>query len=162
MANEVTMPISLFQIPMFDRNFPYYLNYGTVGEQLARQMARAFDDIGTRYGANGKPMSMWTSNAFNAFQSKSQCLVEQYNDFSYPTSSGQSLFVNGSQSLQDNLLDHNALARAWEAWRLHFPLDDPQKQGNKVLPGFENYTPEQMFFISFGQNLCENDKVFFF
>ena len=40
---------------------------------------------------------------------------------------------------------------------------DPEgaKERNMKLPGLSEYTPEQMFYISYAQRLCSNMKIFY-
>ena len=60
-------------------------------------------------------------------------------------------------TLDENLADSGGLARAYESWRLSLK-EDPEtvKKENPPLPGLTQYTPDQLFFISFGHHWCES------
>lgn len=56
------------------------------------------------------------------------------------------LQVRGKQTLGENLADNGGLHHAYLAYQRYV-----RKHGaEKHLPGFENYTSSQMFFIAFG------------
>eukprot|EP00833_Pecoramyces_ruminatium_P000497 jgi/Orpsp1_1/1174529/evm.model.c7180000050461.2 len=60
-----------------------------------------------------------------------------------------------------SLMNNGGLARAYDAWQISL-LKNPKKakDRNKKLPGFENYTLEQLFYIAYGQNYCSTNSFF--
>lgn len=72
-----------------------------------------------------------------------------------------SLKINGELTLGENIADNGGLREAYYAYRLY--VRDNGKE--RMLPGFENYTHEQLLFISFGnvsaffRNACSYEIV---
>lgn len=56
------------------------------------------------------------------------------------------LQVNGKKTLGENIADNGGLREALAALKHHLRKYGPEKK----LPGFEHMTPEQMFFLSYG------------
>lgn len=65
------------------------------------------------------------------------CLFQQY------------IQVNGELTLGENIADNGGLREAYYAYKIYVNNFGYEPK----LPGFENYTSEQLFFISFG-NVC--------
>jgi len=58
-------------------------------------------------------------------------------------------------TLGENIADNGGINRAFEAWKLSSNDTTTFNERNKPLPGLSNFTPDQLFFISFGQFWCE-------
>ncbi|OUM66340.1 hypothetical protein PIROE2DRAFT_6483 [Piromyces sp. E2] len=60
-----------------------------------------------------------------------------------------------SNTLGENLADNGGLARAYDAWQISL-LKNPERaaERNKKLPGFKDFTIDQLFYIAFGQSKC--------
>jgi predicted metalloendopeptidase len=57
-------------------------------------------------------------------------------------------------TLGENMADNGGLQRAFEAWKIQ--LDDPASFASQSLnlKGLQNYTDDQLFFLSFAQVWC--------
>lgn len=54
--------------------------------------------------------------------------------------------MNGALALNENIVENSGLREAFYAYKWH-----AQSNGKEpLLPGFEKFTHEQLFFISFG------------
>lgn len=54
--------------------------------------------------------------------------------------------INGERTLGENIADNGGIREAFMAYQMY-----TKKYGTeRMLPGFEDFTPEQLFFLSFG------------
>ncbi|KAJ9574258.1 hypothetical protein L9F63_026096 [Diploptera punctata] len=58
--------------------------------------------------------------------------------------------VNGNRTIDEDLADHGGLRTSLLAYQNILKL----KGSELKLPGFENYTSEQLFFLSFANGFC--------
>lgn len=61
--------------------------------------------------------------------------------------------VNGTKTLDENIADNLGLLLTYRAYEMHV-----EEHGDeKLLPGFEKFTPKQLFFIGYGNVSNLND-----
>jgi len=162
--NSINFPIAILQDPFYNHHGQDYLNYGTVGSVIGHELTHAFDTTGKLYDANGQQANWWTDNDNEEYSDYAQCFIDQYNGltFEYIDYTFKSLKhnVDGESSLGENLADNGGLARAYEAWQLSM-LKNPEKaiERNQKLPGLENFTKDQLFYIAFGQTWCSINTI---
>ncbi|XP_044014085.1 neprilysin-2-like [Aphidius gifuensis] len=148
-SNEVRMTLVIsyivLQSDFFDIEQPNYMNYGALGTTIGHEMTHGLDIKGINYDANGRwNDSQWTSFSKNNFHNKSKCIIEQYNNFTVPE---VGLNVNGTITQGETVADNSGIKAAYRAYKELLNND-------KKLPGLE-YTPEQLFWISFANSRCE-------
>jgi len=162
--NTMLFPASILQSSNFDINQPDYLNYGSIGTIMGHELTHAFDNTGKDYDAEGREKEWWTDNDNEEFNELSQCFVNQYGNYSYEIKE-KKYYVNGENTLGENLADNGGLDRSFEAWKISIEKN-PEKatKRNMKLPGLSDYSMEQLFYISYAQNLCEvgYDKFYLF
>jgi len=156
MDNSINFPAGIFQPPFFSADQPDYLNYGAVGDVAGHELTHAFHSSGSLFDANGVLNNWWTNATYSEFNDLSECFVDQYNQYKIIGSEGKVINLNGKLTLDENLADNGGLGRSFEAWKLSY-IKDPKKfsERNKALPGLSDFTPEQLFYIAFGQSNCE-------
>lgn len=81
----------------------------------------------------------WSHSTIDTFLNESECFVKQYNNF---TVFGKAK-VDGVSTLSENIADNGGLNLAFSALK-KFVKDEGK------LPGFGNFTSEQLFFIAYG------------
>ncbi len=137
--NEIVFPAGILQFPFFDFNADDAINYGAIGAVIGHEMTHGFDDQGSQYDKDGNLRNWWTKKDAEKFTVKTKAVVEQYNTYKVL----DDLPVNGSLTLGENIADIGGLAIAYEA----FKLTEQGKSTEKT----DSFTPDQRFFLSFGQ-----------
>jgi len=154
--NSINFPAGILQSPLYNVNQPDYLNYGGIGSIIGHELTHAFGSNGSLFDADGLLRNWWTNSTFNQYTDLTTCFVEQYNQYKIMVNSeGKDINVNGELTLNENIADNGGIKRAFEAWKLSSKDTKKFKERNKALPGLSKFTPEQLFYVSFGQNYCE-------
>uniref|UniRef100_A0A0K0FBQ5 Phosphate-regulating neutral endopeptidase (inferred by orthology to a human protein) n=1 Tax=Strongyloides venezuelensis TaxID=75913 RepID=A0A0K0FBQ5_STRVS len=144
--------------PLFDRYFLQALNYGGIGVTFGHEIVHGFDNDHYKYiyGLDEKGELILTPKSIENFEKKFECFVKQYGG---EKESKTMKNINGSLTLCENIADNGGLKIAHRAYMKY--LQSIGGEEPKV-PGFENFTSEQLFFISKGRTSCEHqsrDKI---
>ena len=110
---------------------------------------KAFDSTGRHYDQSGNYTDWWDDETIEAFETRAQCFVDQYGNFTVPGPDSKPLHVNGRLTLGENIADAGGLAAAFHAWKKR---DDASSDA--LLPGLGNFTKEQLFFVAYGSWWC--------
>lgn len=137
--NEIVFPAAILQPPFFDPNADPAVNYGAIGAVIGHEMGHGFDDQGSKSDAQGIQRNWWTDEDRAAFEAKADKLAAQYSE--YEPIEGN--FVNGRNSLGENIGDVGGLAMAYEAYQLS--LDGEE------APVIDGLTGDQRFFLAWAQ-----------
>lgn len=136
-VNEIVFPAGILQPPFYNPNADMAVNYGGIGAVIGHESTHGFDDQGRKFGPNGDLANWWTPDDAAAFNSRAQCVVDQWNQLSpEPGVQENGLLVQGEE-----IADLGGLTiayKAFEKWQAHNP--------RRVLDGF---TPEQRFFLGY-------------
>ncbi|KAK3828357.1 MAG: hypothetical protein J3Q66DRAFT_409756 [Benniella sp.] len=152
--NTIQFPAGRLHSPMFNVDFPEYLNYATLGTMAGHEITHSFDDDGINYDGTGQK-SNWFNSSRDALNDRTQCLVKQFSKFTIPGSDGRNHTVSGELTLSENIADNGAIDKAYDAWFERYQLDlQSKKYNNKRLPNLEEYSPQQMFFIQYARLWC--------
>ncbi|KAG0049846.1 hypothetical protein BGZ83_005339 [Gryganskiella cystojenkinii] len=149
--NQIFFPAGILRPPFFQPENPEYLNYGAIGMIAAHEITHGFDNRGHLFDADGKLVDWWTNATTAAFNNKSQCFVKQYSSYTVNGPDGKDYNVNGALTLAENIADNGGLKQAFNSWQAR---SLSKANNNQKLPGLEKYTPEQLFFMSFGRMWC--------
>ncbi len=137
--NEIVFPAAILQPPFFDPNADPAVNYGGIGAVIGHEMGHGFDDQGSKSDANGIQRNWWTDEDRAAFEAKADQLAAQYSQ--YEPIEGN--FVNGRNSLGENIGDVGGLAMAYHAYQLSL--------NGKEAPIIDGLTGDQRFFLAWAQ-----------
>ena len=137
--NEIAFPAGILQFPFFAFEADDAINYGGIGAVIGHEMTHGFDDQGRQYAADGNLKDWWTTEDAAKFKERADKVVEQYNKYTVL----DTIKVNGSLTLGENLADLGGLAIAYAAFK-----KTPEGQSNELIDGF---TPDQRFFLSWAQ-----------
>ncbi|KAI8140406.1 hypothetical protein BJV82DRAFT_520444 [Fennellomyces sp. T-0311] len=151
--NEIVFPAGIMQPPYFSGDFPDYLNYGGIGAVVGHELTHQFDNDGRHYDGKGQLREWWTKETLEAFEEKTKCFVNQYGNFTMEDPDGNKIHVNGQLTLGENVADNGGIRQSYIAWKKRYEQDKSGKS-NMMLPGLDNITPEQLFFINYGRIWC--------
>ncbi|EFA04401.2 neprilysin-2 [Tribolium castaneum] len=149
-TNSIELPAAILQDSFFDPDRPQYMNYGAIGGVIGHEITHGFDDIGRQYDKDGNVIDWWEPETNKTFASKSQCLVEQYGNYTIPEIE---MSLNGVKNLGENIADNGGIKIAYRGYMKWL-------ERNKVelgLPGLP-YSPRQLFWISSAINFCSKYK----
>lgn len=142
--NEMVLPAGILQAPFYSRMWPKALNYGGIGVVMGHELTHAFDDQGREYDKDGNLRSWWKNSSVEAFKKQTQCMTEQYSNYSINHE-----HLNGKHTLGENIADNGGLKAAYKAY-----VSWIKKNGEEpTLPAL-GMTNHQLFFVGFAQVWC--------
>jgi putative endopeptidase len=150
--NDINFPAGILQPPFFDNSKDPAVNFGGIGTVIGHEMTHGFDDQGSKYDPKGNVRPWFTAEDRAKFTERTDCEVKEYDGFK--VAEGQNL--NGKLTLGENTADNGGIRIAYQA------LEEVlAKQGAAAEPGYvdgkrDGYTPQQRFFLAFGQLWCQN------
>jgi endothelin-converting enzyme/putative endopeptidase len=139
--NDINFPAGILQPPFFDNAMDDAVNFGAIGAVIGHELTHGFDDEGRKFDAKGNLRDWWTADDAKAFESRAQCLVDEYAGFTAVAD----VKLNGKLTLGENTADNGGLRIASMAL---------SQLGGKGAP-VDGYTPEQRLFLGWGQIWCE-------
>ena len=142
--NDINFPAGILQPPLYDPALDDAPNYGDTGGTIGHELTHAFDDSGRQYDAHGNLKDWWTKKDAKRFAVQTQCLVDQYGQYT----AIDDIRVNSKLTVGEDVADLGGQILAYVAWQ--------QADAGVATPDIDGFTPEQRFFIGFGQWACEN------
>jgi endothelin-converting enzyme/putative endopeptidase len=146
LQNNINFPAGILQPPFFVTGADPAINYGAAGAIIGHELTHGFDDEGRQFDAQGNLKDWWTPADSKAFDERAACVVDEYSGFT----AVDEVKVNGKLTLGENAADNGGTRIALMAY-----LASLTPATTKALDGF---TPEQRFFIGYGQSWCENAR----
>jgi predicted metalloendopeptidase len=143
--NEIAFPAGILQPPYFDATADDAVNFGGIGAVIGHEMSHGFDDQGRKFDAKGNLAEWWTPDDDKAFRERAACVSKQYSGY---TTIGDTK-LNGELTLGENVADNAGVHIAYYALMEVLAKKGPQ-------PPIDGFTPEQRFFLAWGQVWCEN------
>uniref|UniRef100_A0A8C8IP25 Endothelin-converting enzyme 1 n=1 Tax=Oncorhynchus tshawytscha TaxID=74940 RepID=A0A8C8IP25_ONCTS len=142
--NEMVLPAGILQAPFYSRSWPKALNFGGIGVVMGHELTHAFDDQGREYDKDGNLRSWWKNSSVEAFKKQTQCMVEQYSNYSINKEA-----LNGKHTLGENIADNGGLKAAYKAY-----VNWIAKNGEEATLPALGMTNHQLFFVGFAQVWC--------
>ncbi len=139
LLNEIAFPAGIMQAPFFDVNAEDAVNYGRIGMVIGHEFTHGFDDMGSKFAADGSFTNWWSEEDRKLFEERTQLLGNTFAGFC-PI---EGHCVNPDLTMGENIADLGGITLAYYAYQ----KTDEYKSG-KMMNGF---TPSQRFFISFAQ-----------
>ena len=144
--NDINFPAGVLQPPLFSALSDAAPNYGDTGATMGHELTHAFDDEGSQFDAQGNLRNWWTEADRKEFEQRAQCVVDQYSGYTII----DDIKINGKLTNGEDLADLGGTLLAYLAWK-----EDTKHQKLEPLDGL---TPEQRFFVAYGQSWCTNER----
>ena len=163
--NMIMMPSSMTLFPHYAPGLPDYMLYARYAYISAHEIVHNFDNLGMVISNERKAEEWLSADSAAAFSERTECLVEQYSNVTVNLADGSvvrdpltnsTLKINGTQTLSENIADQGGLSIAYEAWKQTMDECARTNVTQQALPGLENFTLDQVFFLAFGQTWCNN------
>ena len=143
-TNEICFPAGILQAPFFDPNADDAANYGAIGVVIGHEMTHGFDDQGSQFDKNGNLRDWWTAQDKKNFKQRTERMVKFFDKIEVLPG----VHCNGALTCGENIADHGGLKVAFQAFQ--------NATRQHPLPKFDGWSPEQRFFISYGQIWANN------
>ncbi|GAA5916762.1 hypothetical protein JCM8208_001681 [Rhodotorula glutinis] len=149
--NEIVFPAGILQKPFFSVDWPEYLVFGAFGSIAGHELTHSLDQAGRQYDGNGKLVDWWGPDTNKRFLERQQCFERQYRNFSIIGADGKKHYVNSKFTGGEDGADSGGIAESFQAWstRAHAHGADPSR--NRLLPGLQHFSRQQLFFIAQAQ-----------
>ncbi|KAM8731774.1 phosphate-regulating neutral endopeptidase PHEX [Acanthopagrus schlegelii] len=151
-TNQIRFPAGELQKPFFwGKEYPRSLSYGAIGVIVGHELTHGFDNNGRKYDSNGNLDQWWSNSSVTAFNEKTQCMIDQYNDYHWEEAG---LNVRGKRTLAENIADNGGIREAFRAYRRWV---DESRGGVEEprLPGV-GLNNNQLFFLSYAHVRCNS------
>ncbi len=144
--NTVNFPAGILQPPYFDKQMDDAVNFGEIGAVIGHELTHGFDDQGRKFDSTGNLHDWWTDQDAKEFQKRAQCISDEYSGFE----AVPGVKLNGDLTLGENTADNGGTRIALMA------LENVLAAEGKADVKIDGLTPQQRFFIAYGQSWCSN------
>jgi putative endopeptidase len=148
--NSINFPAGILQPPFFDTKADDATNYGAIGAVIGHEMGHGFDDRGRQFDPQGNLRDWWSPADVERYKVQADRVRAQFNGYTVI----DTLHVNGSLTLGENLADLGGLAVAYAAMEKAYAGESKKK--------IDGFTPEQRFFLGWARvwrNLQTNEDL---
>ncbi|KAK3866742.1 hypothetical protein Pcinc_027749 [Petrolisthes cinctipes] len=146
-ANKIVVPPHLLNPPLFHRNYPLAMLYGSLGVKIAREILRAVDAIGLGWNSKGQLVERtgFTNRSLDNLRGRADCISSSVKDLSVEVDD-----VVG-RTARDTANEVDAVRQTYEAY-LNLLKVQPQPQH----PSFEALNTTNIFFMSYAGSMCSD------
>ena len=146
--NDINFPAGILQPPFYGKLMDDAVNYGAIGVVIGHELTHGFDDQGRKYDAQGNFKDWWTPADGKEFEKRADCTATEYSSFVAVKDDKGEVKLNGKLTLGENTADNGGLKLAYMALT--------EIIGNAPVKPIDGYTPQQRFFLAYGQIWCQN------
>ncbi|VDO64692.1 unnamed protein product [Haemonchus placei] len=156
--NSITFPYAIWNPPYYNLQYPQAYNYAGQGGTGGHELTHGFDDEGVQFGWDGTLTNCtWNqcgwmdTTSKSGFTDMAQCVVSQYSTQCCPEKTGNVHCANGATTQGENIADLGGQQAAYNAYQQYI-----KELGHEELrlPGLEQYSPNQIFWITYGYSWC--------
>ena len=144
--NNINFPAGILQPPFYSNKADDAENFGGIGAVIGHELTHGFDDQGAKFDAQGNLRDWWSATDKAEFEKRTSCIANEYDQFV----AVDDVHLKGRLTLGENTADNGGVRLALMA------LHDKMKQEGAMEKMVDGFTPEQRFFISYGQIWCQN------
>jgi putative endopeptidase len=144
--NEIVFPAGILQPPFFNPEADDAINYGAIGAVIGHEVTHGFDDQGAKFDLQGNVKDWWTPADLKNFQSRSECVINQFSSFEVEPG----LNIQGKLVAGESIADLGGLAMAYDAF-------EKSLEGKPRPANIDGFTPEQRFFLGWAQVWAAKD-----
>jgi len=137
--NSMVLTAGTLQPPFFNPDATDAVNYGAMGIAIAHDLTHAIDATGGAVDISGQPKNWWTEKDHKEFENRSQCLVDQFDGYFIEPGAHH----DGKRVRDETVADLRGVRIAYLALE--------RSMQTHPVPTLDGFTPEQQFFISWGQ-----------
>uniref|UniRef100_A0A1I7RRP4 Neprilysin n=1 Tax=Bursaphelenchus xylophilus TaxID=6326 RepID=A0A1I7RRP4_BURXY len=163
--NSITIPFATLNPPYYNYGYPQAYNYGGQGGTLGHELTHAFDSMGVQYDPSGTLSRNCTleyctwlrPKSVDGFLDMAQCVISQYSEQCCPLETGNVHCANGELTQGENIADIGGQLASFNAYRTWISKynNGAEEEG---LPGLDDFTSNQIFWISYGFSWCMKQK----
>jgi putative endopeptidase len=146
--NDINFPAGILQPPFYGNNMDDAVNSGAIGVVIGHELTHGFDDQGRKFDAEGNLKDWWTPADAKAFEERADCTAGEYSSFVAVKDDKGEVHLNGKLTLGENTADNGGLKLAYMALMSII--------GNTPVKPIDGYSPQQRFFLAYGQIWCQN------
>ena len=140
LLNEIVFPAGILQPPAFSMDASDAVNYGAIGVVIGHEISHGFDDAGAQFDAQGRLHNWWAPDDLDRFRQRTACVAKQFDGYFVEPG----IHHNGTLVLGESIGDLAGARIAYRAFQL-------SRQGKPASPAVDGFTPDQQFFIAWGQ-----------
>ncbi|XP_046686729.1 neprilysin-like [Homalodisca vitripennis] len=148
--NSLLAVYGVLKYPAFDGIWPMYMNYGGIGSVLGTAFTNGFDISGSNYNYMGFKSKWWTAETENLYNKQCECFEKEYEVYAQNLT-GLTLIKWDSKDICTQVSKFEGVNLAYQAYKTFLQTRFLKEQS---LPGFEDFTAEQLFFISYANIGC--------
>ena len=139
LLNEIVFPAGILQPPAFSVDAVDAVNYGAIGVVIGHEISHGFDDEGAQFDDQGRLANWWSKDDLDKFHARGQCVVDQFDHYFIEPN----IHHVGKQVLGESIGDLGGVNLAYRAFQ--------KAQQQTPAPTLDGFTPDQQFFIAWGQ-----------
>ena len=144
--NNINFPAGILQPPFYDNKLDDPVNFGGIGAVIGHELTHGFDDEGGQFDAKGNLVELVDGSRRERICQTRQCVEKQYATYT----ATDDVKLNGKLTLGENMADNGGLRIAYMAM-IDMLAGSPKEKK-------DGFTPEQRFFLGWGQIWCENQR----
>jgi putative endopeptidase len=144
--NDISFPAGILQAPFFNPDADDAINYGAIGAIIGHEITHGYDDSGSEFDAQGNLKNWWTENDKKNFDTRADCVINQFSDFE----AEPGLHLQGKLVSGESIADLGGLYVAYDAYLKSL-------EGKPRPADIDGFSPEQRFFLGWAQAWAEKD-----